>query len=217
MRSIARSLLFAGALVCGAEVIDRVAIVVGNNVITSSELTLQIRLAAFMNKEEPDFSIASRQRAADRLIEQVLIRREMSAPGAPPAADTGNTEKQLIGAVRARYKTDPEFKAALARYAVTNEDLQQYISWQARLLQFVDQRFRPSIALSDEDVRSYYDNTFLFQWREANPGKEPPSFESVRDEMENQALAERANNAIDRWLGQARTQTNIVFKVEDLQ
>ena len=41
-------LLFIAAFACRAEVIDRIAVVVGNGVITESEILREIRLTAFL-------------------------------------------------------------------------------------------------------------------------------------------------------------------------
>jgi hypothetical protein len=60
-----------------AEVIDRIAVTLDNQVITQSEILLEIRLTAFLNGDSLDFSTESRKKAADRLVEQKLIRKEM--------------------------------------------------------------------------------------------------------------------------------------------
>jgi len=71
--------LFFGLLIAAsrAEIIDRIAVTLDNQVITSSEVTLEIRLTAFLNGDPLDFSPGARQKAAGRLIEQKLIRREI--------------------------------------------------------------------------------------------------------------------------------------------
>src|SRR5436309_13062632 len=71
-----------------AEIIDRVAVVVGNRVITESEILREIRLTAFLNGAALDFSAASRRRTAERLVEQRLIRNEIESSRFPePAPD----------------------------------------------------------------------------------------------------------------------------------
>src|SRR5262249_49424474 len=69
--------LLGGVLVlCAgrAEIIDRVAVVVGNRVITESEILREVRLTAFLNGAPLDFSAASKRKTAERLVEQRLIR-----------------------------------------------------------------------------------------------------------------------------------------------
>ena len=67
------------ACIAGAEIIDRVAVTVDKRVITESEIVRQIRITAFLNNEQPDFSASSKRVTADRLVEQVLIRRELES------------------------------------------------------------------------------------------------------------------------------------------
>ena len=54
--------LFLTLGVCRAEIIDRVAVVVGKRVITESEIVREIRLTAFLNGAPLDFSAASKRR-----------------------------------------------------------------------------------------------------------------------------------------------------------
>jgi len=86
--------LFTMTWALQATIVDRVAIAVGNKVITQSEIEERIRLTAFQNREKPDFSPASRKQAAERLIDQKLIEREMDV-GHFPRGDA-ERGKQLL-------------------------------------------------------------------------------------------------------------------------
>src|SRR5881394_1978865 len=76
--------LFLTLGVCRAEIIDRIAVVVGNSVITESEIVREIRLTALLNQEPLDFSIASKRKVAERLVEQRLMQIENEASLYPP-------------------------------------------------------------------------------------------------------------------------------------
>src|SRR5712692_11432276 len=78
--------LFFASRGFGAEVLDRIAIVVGNTAITKTEVAHEARIAAFINGEAPDLGPAGKRRAAERLVEQELIRREI---GLAHYADSG--------------------------------------------------------------------------------------------------------------------------------
>ncbi len=69
-----------------AVIVDRVAVAVGNKVITQSEIEQRIRLTAFEKQETPDFSLASRRQAAQRLIDQRLVEQEMDVGHFPRAS-----------------------------------------------------------------------------------------------------------------------------------
>jgi hypothetical protein len=196
------------ACIAGAEIIDRVAVTVDKRVITESEIVRQIRITAFLNNEQPDFSASSKRVTADRLVEQVLIRRELestrySAPA--PAATTGYDE------IKRRFKDDAGYDQALKRYGITDADVREALEWQATLLDFIEQRFRPGIQIPESEIRDYYD-----QHISVNPGK-LPDFEDAREDIEKILSAQRVDNAVDRWLGQARTQSRIRYTQEVFQ
>ena len=190
-----------------AELVDRIAAIVGTNIITLSDVLKQIRLTALLNGTEPDNGAASRREAAQRLIEQMLIRREMGSTG-----ESSQVAKaigpELLELLKTRYPTEGAYREALRKYDVTDEDVKSQLLWQTQLVHFVDQRFRPPLPPSESDLRDYYESTFVPDWPSTHDGK-PPSFDEAREEVERQAMEQLANNALDRWLGQARTQTRI--------
>ena len=209
-------LLAAGA--ARAEIIDRVAVLVGDRVITQSEMLLQMRVAAFLNGAPPNLDAANKRQAAERLIAQTLIRREMDLSRYPapnlPEADavlaTLRKEPRLAG--------DEKFAGELARYEVGEEDVRQQLLWQLTLLRFVEYRFRPAVAPSEQDLRGYYEKQFLPRWRKRNapPGCPlgPPSFDDSLLEIEKAVSDRMLDDALERWLKQARAQTRIRFREE---
>ena len=70
-------LLTLAALFLAAAVIDRIAVVVGRNVITETELLREVRLVEFLNNQPLDVSPAARRAAAERMVDQQLIAGEM--------------------------------------------------------------------------------------------------------------------------------------------
>jgi hypothetical protein len=72
------ALFFIVAVSVAGTIIDQLAVTVGNQAITENEITDEIRLAALFNGAAADTGVAARRAAATRLIEQALIRREMS-------------------------------------------------------------------------------------------------------------------------------------------
>src|SRR5260370_12569573 len=69
---------FIAVFACRAEVIDQIAVVVGNSVITESEILREIRLTAFLNGAPLDFSPAAKRKTAERLVEHRLVAHEIS-------------------------------------------------------------------------------------------------------------------------------------------
>ena len=193
------------AAIVSAEVIDRVAVAVGFSVITESEILRQIRITAFLNGEEPDYSGESKRQAAQRLVEQMLIRREIATTRY--ALSTEDGRETAYKNVRARAASEQAWQELLRRYQLTDADIREALEWQATLLEFIQVRFRPGVQVPEEEVREYYAAEV------ANKPGAPP-FEEVREDIEQIMTQQRVDRALDRWLGQARTQIRIVFREE---
>jgi hypothetical protein len=211
MRCAGLSLAIVMALSATADLIDRVAVAVENSVITESEILRQIRLTAFLNKEKPDFSAAAKRATAERLVEQSLVRREIGLSRYLP--DRSDAPPDLYKQFRERFGSEAAWNQALRDYNVTDPEVRDAFRWQVTLLDFIDQRFRPGIQVPEEDVRDYYDT----QVANKTAPEVVPSFEEARDRIERILVEERVNSALDRWLGQARTQLRIRYKEEVFQ
>ena len=61
--------------------------------------------------------------------------------------------------------------------------------------------------LSEEEIREYYEAEVAIR-------PNPPPFDQVKAEIETVLTEQRVNAALDRWLGQARTQTQIRYRQE---
>jgi hypothetical protein len=132
-----------------AGIVDRVAVAVGNKVITQSEIELRIRLTAFQNQATPDFSTESRRLAAERLIDQRLVEKEMDVGRYPRLAAARALE--LVGDYeQSDYSGDHlAFLAALGKYDLTEDDVAGDLARQSDLLTFLSLRFRPSVQVSN--------------------------------------------------------------------
>lgn len=202
--------IFVIALLCRGEIIDRVAVTVANQVITESQILEAARLTAFLNDEPVDTSAAGKRKTADRLVEQILLRREMNLMhfSAPPESDIAPLLKQ----VKARFKNDAEFKALLRKNHISEAQLDRYLLWQLTVLRFIDYRFRPSVQVSGADLHAYYRKQ-VAEWQKK--GVHPiPTFQQERDDIDKTLTEQRVSETLDRWLAEARTQTQIVYHDE---
>jgi peptidyl-prolyl cis-trans isomerase SurA len=206
-------LLTSGFWLLSGEIIDRIVITVGNQVITQSQVDEEIRVTAFLNREKADLSAEAKKQAASRLIEQALIKREMdlSRYPLPELTDAGESFQTL----KAMYPSENAFQEALQSYGVTSDDLMRRLWWQLTLLRFIDYRFRPGIQIPATDVQAYYREQ-VSDWKQK--GTNPiPTLEESRDQIEEILTQKRIDQALDQWIKDTRNQVTINYLDPGLQ
>ena len=189
-----------------AVLIDAIAITVGNLAITESEITSDLRLTALANGTAPDLSDWARQQAAGRLIEQALVRREMSFGSYPPIADA-----QVEAAYQSTEKArggPASLNRLLASYDLTPQELREYLRWQLSLLKFIELRFRPAVEVTNEDIEKYYKETVQNQ---PGPDGKAPALADVRDQIEQKLTGERVDQQMEEWIKRSRARTAIRY------
>ena len=181
-----------------AVIVDRIAVVVAGRPIKTSDVERDARITQLLNEEPLDLSAAARKRAAERLIDQMIIRREIEVAGYAPA-DPKDAARLLAELKKQR----PNLQAALKRFAVTEERLRAQLQWQLTVLQFIEQRFRPGVLITDEEIQ-------------LQAGARPLT-PALRRGIEDKIAGERVNEQFDAWLKQAREQLNPEFMAGALQ
>jgi peptidyl-prolyl cis-trans isomerase SurA len=200
------------ALLC-ADIIDRMAISVGNQVITESQIDEEVRVTAFLNNEKPDLSVEAKKKAADRLIDQALIKREMdlSRYPVPALSDADSAVKDI----QSHYGGQAAFEHALQDHGITEAQLKEHLWWQLTVLRFVDYRFRPGIEISDSEVQAYYQQQ-VSKWEKQ--GVRPvPGMSEQRAEIEEILTERQIDQSLDQWLAESRKRVPIRYLDEALR
>lgn len=191
MRICFSQLLLVLAAMAG--IVDRVAVVVGGTVITESEVLDDLRLTEFLNNQPLDLSPAQRRAAAERLVDQQLIRKEMEI-GRYAAPSATEADAMLRSLRQQRFSSDAEFRAALERYGITGNQLQRHLLWQLTVMRFTDSRFRS-----------------------VTPEEPEPSANRADPNASASVAGADVDQQLNAWLKEARGGTKIVFKEEAFQ
>jgi hypothetical protein len=130
---------------------DRVAVAVGNRAIKESQIERDIRFTAFENGTALDFSGPSKRKAAERLIDQTMIRAEMAKASYPTPAEA-EINSVLDRIRQARFRNNAEYEQALKTYGIAEPELKSHVAWQVQVLHFADARFGNRV------------NTAFFTW-----------------------------------------------------
>lgn len=210
---LAFSLLAATA---GAEIIDRIAVNIGDRVITESMILQQLRLSAFYDGREPDVSPQSKKQAVETLISQILLIQEMDdtrypEPAMREALDA--LQKELIP----RYGGEERFREALTRYRVTEDQLVNFIQRMQRSVSFIDLRFKRGQTVTTEEINRFYQNDFQQIWNRSNSGKPVPGLEEVSDDIEELILGRKTDTAVEEWLKETQERSGIRIREEVFQ
>ncbi len=209
--------LFTAALfvICAhAAVVDRIAITMGRQVITEQQLDEELRVTAFLNHEEISRTLDARRSAADHLIEQLLVRREMEISHYPDLAD--KDVENYLEEVRATFASPDSFSEALAQYDLTESVLKEHLALQLTTLRFIEFRFRPDTDLSKSEIEASYERQ-VTAWKAKHPGEAPASLASSRDAIRKALLEQRTDDVLNAWLEESRKQINIVYLDKTLQ
>jgi hypothetical protein len=204
--------LLTGSVLLGV-IIDRIAIVVGNAIIKDSDIDRNIRETEFLNGQPLNITLSARREAANRLIDQVLIRREVRI-GDYPRATEEQSEQELSELIKERFHTQAALQNALKRYGITELQLREDFRWQLTVLLFIEARFKPAIFITEAAIQKYYTEHIVALRRE-HPEKS--SLDDVSGSIRNTLTEEQVNKLFFAWLEEQRKQTQIKYFEEDLR
>jgi len=202
-------LLVFASLLSGAVVVDRVAVVVGRRVVKTSDIDRDLRVSSLLNRQPLDESPAARKKAAERLIDQELVRQELVSGQYNPPTDQ-DVADFLQQMKRDRFAgSDSRFRTELERYHLSDDQLKRQLLWQLTVLRFIEQRFRPAVLVTDEDIAAYY-REHRAELEKANPHDN--SLEALTPRIRETLTGERINQAFEEWLAETRKGTRIEYR-----
>ena len=200
------------AILVRADTLDRIAVTVDRHVISERDIIQDIRIAAFLDgipldADPSHFGAAQRRKAADRLIDQYLVLQDaaLSRATLAPAADA----EPLLAPIRARYKSDAEYRTALAQAGITETELANHLLAGLRMLRYTDIRFRSEVQISEEALRAFYAK--LSSQGDGGKPAAVRSFEESRDQIEKLLADQQVMQSLDQWLSMTRSETRIVY------
>jgi hypothetical protein len=206
-------LLFC-CLPAGAAIIDRIAVVVDKHVIKTSDIERDLRSTQFLNRDRLDLSADAKRKSAERLIDQSVIREEMErgAYSHASGADVEGMWKKLLaerfGGSAARLREE------LAKYGLTEDQLRTQLQWQLDVLKFIDQRFRPGVLVTDDEVKSYHDQ-HAAELKQQFP--QVTTYAGMEPKLRASLEGERLNRNFDQWIADARKRARIEYRQGALQ
>jgi hypothetical protein len=210
MMRFAAALLVLMAPLQAAEAVERIVAAVGTQVVTTGMVRRQLRMSAFVNNREPDYSEASMKEATECLIDQALIRKEIELTKYAPVP-VAEAEARIAAFMERRKLTKPELLAGLEKYSFREQDFLDEALWQLTLMQFIEFRFRPSVQVTEFELQEYYTKTYVPRFKAANPKLEPQPLDEVRDRIAQIIASNKSTTTLNQWLQQSRQQVQLRY------
>lgn len=204
------ALLLSAASLCPAQVVvDRMVAVVNKRVILESELDQTERVQCLLHGKA--LSTLDRQdalAALDQLIDRSLLEQQIVNPSMlDPSAEEMAAGVQELRAHISSAATEEGWKALLTGYGLTQQDIEEHVRSEFRVLRFVDLRFRGLVRVDKADIAAYYQDKLLPELKK-RAAPEPPLAE-VSEKIEKILVEQRVDEMLSEWLQILRSQAHI--------
>ncbi len=195
-----------------AEVVDRVAAVVGRDAVALSEIDLQLRLEAMLNMAEYAGLERGARDALQRLIDRRLILQDIApAPFLMPDAD--EVSRHLRQIAQQRYLGGRDFSAALEHYDLAESDLRSFLRDRLALERYVSFRFKTGLDAAPQDIEAYYREEYARRQRARGEAVAP--LEAVSGAISRMLVERRADELLENRLKELRAVVRIETRLPD--
>lgn len=190
-------------------VIDRIAAVVGDDVVLESDVNRLVALRYLT--PVPDESVSAyRDRILDELVTDALRERELrKAGGLDP--DPAEVEARIAAlAARVEAERGQSFETFLNDAGITRAEAAAWVRRGLMLQTYTRERLTPTIRITDAEIRAFYDGPFRDEARAKGLETLPPLSE-VTDDVRGLLRERKLNEAIARWTEELRASTRILI------
>jgi hypothetical protein len=105
-------------------------------------------------------------------------------------------------------------EAELRRRGLSSAQVLDQLQWQLVVLRFIDERFRPGVTVTDDEMRAYYEQNAAALKRQ-DPAHN--TLEDLTPKIREILEGERINRNFEDWLQQARKNVRIDYKMDQLK
>ena len=192
-----------------AVLVDRIAAVVGDDIILESEIRKLVAVR-YLERKAGESETAYRDRALDQRVVDLLREKQLRrSSGFDPTPEEVEARVVALEERLAKDRGVPA-AAALAAAGTTREELSSWVRRGLALDSFVKERLTPGLKLTEADLRAYYDTAFRDAAKKRGLADVPP-FDDVRDEIREVVREQRLNAEIARWTEQLRSETRVLI------
>jgi hypothetical protein len=202
--------LWLAATLAQGKLLDRIAVTVDDHVIALSDVLEEIRLVALLDGVAPEFTPERKRQAAERLVEHVLLSRDMELTRFPLPSDDELAD--FIRQIRqARGLDEAGWQAELRRCELPPERVREHLRRRLGILRYIEFRFRPEVQSgATEGQRSAGELPGSSDSRRS--GSQDRLIELARQVAESALAARQVDELVDAWLREARQRARIRWR-----
>lgn len=194
----------------GGIVIDGIAMVVNQAPITLSDLedaAWYVRFSASLNgsSDLSPLTAADQKQAANHLIDEELLLEAQRKAGYDPVS--ASAVQQQMDRITRLAGGAAALQRRLQRFHLQPSELRSMVQRQLNILSFLDQRLRPSIVVSSQQIEQYYQKQFIPEAR--GRGLQPAPLNQVREKIRKIVLEQELEREQQKWLQQLRASARI--------
>lgn len=185
------------------DIVDRIAATVNGELILQSDVEEEERFTRLYPYGDAEGKSPDEQ-ALTRLIDRTLILQQLNGFPQTPVTDQEITKeendlrKDLPACANADCTSDKGWQKFLAADGFTEEELRDRLRQRARVLRFIEQRFRSAVRISDKQISDFYTNTMLPEYAKQHAAA--PPLDTVHDRVQEVLLQQQVSSMLDEWL-----------------
>lgn len=197
------------------EQIDRVVAIVNGEIVLDSDVNEEHRFEAIQPYPSSAGTQPTREREIERLVNRALILQQARLQSQDTITDAdvdkeiNNLRKTLPGCKAGECATDAGWSRFLAGKGFTATEFRTRWRERMEVLAFIQERFGAGTSVSEGQVREFYQNTMLPQYRKA--GTKPAPFASVEARIREVLQQQQVSNLLRDWLQSLRAQGSITI------
>jgi parvulin-like peptidyl-prolyl isomerase len=185
-----------------SEIIDRIAAIANDDVITQSEVSamekLQLNVSGLPKAETP---------LVDRINHHLVIQQIHRQP--PPTV-TPEMIRDTVESFTRDHGGNEELLVFLNSIGMNYEDFENELREQLSIREFINLRFRPFVNVKIEEAEDYYNNVYKPEY-EAE-GKSAPAFAESFETIQSVLAASRVLERTKEWLDQLKKEASVYVK-----
>lgn len=196
--------------------IDRLVAIVNGDLILDSDVDEEQRFETIQPFRTPagGDNRPQRDRALERLINRELILQQAKLQPDTAVTDADvdkeldNLRKNLPECKQYHCETQDGWSKYLAAHGFTPQLMHERWRQRMQVLSFIEERFRMGIRIKPEEIKDYYDKTFVPQF--AKQGATAPKLEAVSERIQEVLLQQQVSSLLNDWLKSLRAQGSVV-------